>query len=90
MSHTTTLPRPRTRPARRRVVSLIDPSERVTEGTCPSATCRALYELNEFGQVPEHPRANEWVQPRRCPCSGWLARDPHPQPYMYVEGVRFL
>jgi hypothetical protein len=92
MSHTTTLPRPRTRPARHRAVSLIDPSEKVTEGTCPSKTCQAVYALNAAGQLPEHPRANEWARPRprRCPCSGWLAPDPHPQPFTYVEGVRFL
>ncbi len=87
MSHTLTRPRRLTRST---LAALIDPSERVTEGTCPSASCRAVYELNPDGQMPEHPRANEWAKPRRCPCSGWLARDPHPQRYMYVEGVRFL
>jgi hypothetical protein len=87
MSHTLTRsPRPtwQTTPV------LIEPSERVTEGTCPSVTCQAVYPLNEYGQVPEHPRANEWATPRRCPCSGWLARDPHPRKHFYVEGVRFL
>jgi hypothetical protein len=68
---------------------LIDPSERVTEGTCPSTSCRAVYELTPAGQMPEHPRANEWA-PRRCPCSGWLARNPQRRKHFYVEGVRFL
>jgi hypothetical protein len=91
MSHTT-LPRHRTRPVRRPVVSLVDPADKVTEGTCPSTTCGAVYDLTPAGQLPEHRRANEWARPRarRCPCSGWQARDPHPRPFFYVEGVRFL
>jgi hypothetical protein len=68
---------------------LIDPSERVTEGTCPSSKCHAVLPL-DGRQIPEHPRAGSWLRPRRCPCSGWLARDPHPRKHFYVEGVRFL
>jgi hypothetical protein len=79
----------RTRPTRR-PVSLIDPSDRVTEGTCPSSRCRAVLPLTDDRQVPEHDRAGTWYRPRRCPCSGWLARNPHPRRHFYVEGVRFL
>ncbi|HEX9337766.1 MAG TPA: hypothetical protein VF892_17860 [Pseudonocardiaceae bacterium] len=71
--------------------TLIDPAEKVTEGTCPSSSCRAVYPLNEAGQMPDHPRANEFgPHARRCPCSGWLADNPHPRRHFYVEGVQFL
>lgn len=69
---------------------LVDPL--VFEGTCPSRTCRAIYALTPAGQIPEHPRANRWAssKPGRCPCSGWLARNPRPRPHFYVEGVQWL
>jgi hypothetical protein len=88
MSHTQTRAR---RPTRSTTTppALIDPSERVTEGTCPSSRCRAVLAL-DGDQVPEHPRAGSWRRSRRCPCSGWLARDPRPRRHFYVEGVRFL
>ena len=71
--------------------TLIDPSEKAVEGTCPSGKCQAVYELTPAGQMPEHPRATEWgPRQRRCPCSGWLARDPHPSALFVVEGVRWL
>ena len=50
-----------------------------------------MYELNSAGQMPEHPRANEFgPDARRCPCSGWLARNPRRAAYFYREGVLFL
>ena len=88
MSHTTTLPRPHTQPSGRNL-SLIDPAETVIEGTCPSARCLAVLPLSG-NQMPEHDRAGSWLRPRRCPCSGWLARDPHPRKHFYVEGVHWL
>jgi hypothetical protein len=72
--------------------TLLEPDKDVIEGTCPSSSCGAVYALTASGQIPEHTRANRWARsrPGRCPCSGWLARDPHPRKYFYVEGVRFL
>lgn len=70
--------------------TLVDPAEGVMEGTCPSGKCRAVLALNDAGQLPEHICASQWTRPRRCPCSGWLAPDPHPRKYFYVEGVRSL
>lgn len=85
MTHTLTPPT-----ARPAGPVLVEPP--VWEGTCPSRTCQAVYTLTGGGQMPEHPRANKWAQPNpgRCPCSGWLARDPHPRRYCRVEGVRWL
>lgn len=60
------------------------------EGECPSSRCQGTYLLTASGQVPEHSAAASWTRPRRCPCSGWLARNPRPRGYFYVEGVRFL
>lgn len=64
---------------------LTGPRER--EGTCPA--CHGVWAVNDLGQTPEHTRADR-SQPRRCPCSGWLAKDIHDRPYMYVEGVMWL
>jgi hypothetical protein len=84
MSHTATLP------TRVHQSSLTDPSERVIEGDCPSRRCRGTYALTAAGQLPEHDIATRWLTRRRCPCSGWLARNPRPRKYFFVEGVRFL
>jgi hypothetical protein len=69
--------------------SLIEP--KVLLGTCPSRSCQAVYSLTASGQIPEHPRANRWAQakPGRCPCSGWLGRNPRPDRFVR-EGVRWL
>lgn len=75
------------RQSARRPVSLIEPP--VVEGECPSSRCRGTYVLTATGQVPEHARADSWTGGRRCPCSGWLARNPR-RSYFFVEGVRFL
>lgn len=75
------------RPAGRVVLS----APPVMEGECPSSTCRGgPYELSATGQLPEHPVATRWTRNRRCPCSGWQARNPRPQSYLPVEGVHFL
>lgn len=67
----------------------------VIEGDCPA--CHATYPVVTVPtpagtalQVPEHPRADRWSPQRRCPCSGWLARNPRPCPFFYVQGVQFL
>lgn len=62
----------------------------VWEGDCPSARCRGTYPLTPAGQLPEHPVAAQWTCPHRCPCSGWLARNPRPRQHVTVEGVRWL
>jgi hypothetical protein len=82
MSHTATAARPT---AARTHRPLVEPP--VIEGDCPA--CRGVFELTPTGQVPEHARPDRG-QRRRCPCSGWLARNPHPRKYFFVEGVRFL
>lgn len=76
-----------------RAISLAEPS--VIEGDCPA--CRGTYPVTEVPtcagialQVPEHARVDRWAARRRCPCSGWLARNPRHRSYFYVEGVRFL
>lgn len=69
-------------------VALVEPP--LLEGDCPSSRCRGTYELTPAGQVPEHERAQHWSEHRRCPCSGWQARNPRPRRYFYSEGVRFL
>jgi hypothetical protein len=67
----------------------------VIEGDCPA--CCGTYPVTEAHistgtalQVPEHHRADRRTTRRRCPCSGWLARNPRPRRYFFVEGVRFL
>jgi hypothetical protein len=77
-----------TRSRARQRPPLIDPV--VWEGECPSSHCRDTYQLNAAGQLPEHAAARDWPDRRRCPCSGWLARNPRPRRYFYVEGVQFL
>lgn len=69
-------------------ITLTEPP--VIEGECPSRHCRGNYVLTDTGQLPEHVSAGSGLRPYRCPCSGWLARNPHPRPYFYVQGVRFL
>jgi hypothetical protein len=59
------------------------------DGDCPNRYCQGgPYALNAGKQLPEHDRALRGGG--RCPCSGWLARNPRPRPYFYVEGVRYL
>jgi hypothetical protein len=65
--------------------TLVDPV--VIEGDCPAG--HGPFPLNDARQVPEHVRFDRAGRPR-CPCSGWLARDPRPRRYFFVEGVRFL
>jgi hypothetical protein len=67
---------------------LIAPTEQVAEGDCPCGSGPWL--LNECGQVPEHTHLGKDGCRRRCPCSGWLARNPRPRKSFYVEGVQFL
>jgi hypothetical protein len=71
-----------------RTPSLAD-TEQVTEGDCPSCGS-GPWALTAAGQVPEHDRPGRAGHRRRCPCSGWLARNPRPRRPFYVEGVRFL
>jgi hypothetical protein len=67
----------------------------VIEGDCPA--CRGTYPVQTVtvagvgpvSQVPEHIRADRWTK-RRCPCSGWLARNPRRASFFYREGVMFL
>lgn len=66
----------------------------VIEGDCPAChgTFPVVAVLLTSGvalQVPEHARVDR-TRPRRCPCSGWLARESRVQRYFYVEGVHFL
>lgn len=70
------------------ISSPIEPS--AIEGDCPSSRCRGTYVLTPSGQVPEHATATSWTTRRRCPCSGWLARNPRRRKPFYVEGVHFL
>ena len=73
--------------------SLTEPP--VIEGDCPA--CQGTYPVTTVTvpsvgpvlQVPEHTRADRWAR-LRCPCSGWLARNPRRAPYFYREGVLFL
>lgn len=60
----------------------------VIEGDCPSCG-HGPFPLTDAQQVPEHTRTDRG-RIRRCPCSGWLARNPRLRPHFYVEGVRFL
>lgn len=66
---------------------LVD-TEQVMEGDCPGCPT-GPWPLNDGLQVPTHDRAVPGGR-RRCPCSGWLARNPHPRKPFYTEGVRFL
>ncbi len=67
---------------------LIDPP--VIEGDCPSRACReTAFRLTPAGQVPEHRRSSNPTA-RRCPCSGWLARNPRPRKHFTPEGVIYL
>lgn len=62
----------------------------VIEGDCPSGVCaETSFPLTPDGQVPEHRKSSN-PNARRCPCSGWLARNPRPRKHFFVEGVRYL
>ena len=74
--------------ARHRRVALTEPA--VIEGDCPSRMCaETSFPLTSGGQVPEHRKSSN-PNARRCPCSGWLARNPRPRKHFFVEGVRYL
>jgi hypothetical protein len=66
---------------------LLDPA--VLEGDCPNRACGATaLALTAGRQLPEHHTVG--ARGHRCPCSGWLARNPRTRKHFAVEGVIYL